>query len=325
MKTSLFTLFVLTSTLCFGQVKKNGFFKNWEIAFSHSFEFDNSTDGDIDSLAQTIYKQLPSSSLGMEDFKYSSKNPIRYNYLFYWMDCFPGMDLVKPGYNTFSFEFAKHLTELDNRLSLSFDLNMRTAGQNYNHLISNTIYFTDLNSYDSLLYHDEEGVLSDTLVLIPTVYNVRFNIPTSRFAVGIGTKFRIAGELDSKWRVFVSANYRRMISNNQTLNAHVFTNNYNGPHDVEYQFEMPTEWQTSSYYIEHLNAFERRTPTVFIKDQKTKVNSVWFGMNIERRLWNERINWGLRMQLGNTTYKYNNTSVVKSQTGRIGGYFSYKL
>ncbi|MFY0644888.1 MAG: hypothetical protein JXR19_10515 [Bacteroidia bacterium] len=326
MKTYLLSIFLLFSSSSFAQDKFENFFSNLELSFSHSFEYDNAVNGNSDRFAQIAHNNLPngSSDLGLDDYTMEDENPlsrfqdvgIHYCGGVYYFN----PELI-PDYNAYNLGISKSLELTDNVLSFGIDIGYRKSTDKQSSINSATLIFVNYNQMDSLVYQDYAEELEDTMVLVPAVSFASFSLPTTMISVGLSTKIRLIGNNDSKWRLFFSASYRRMTATNHTTYANVWPQYYY----FQYDRDLPENWQNTYYRINHVNQTSRIFQQFELTGNKFAINSFLFGINLERQLFSEDVNWGIRCQFGTNTYVLNKQAIDTEQAGRIGGYLAFKI
>ena len=327
MKTLLFFSLICLTILAQAQQGNQGFFKNLEMSFSHSFEYDEVMLGRSNNYAEIALKGLPNGKqdLGLAEHQQMDEDPLE-EYRFDYDYCGGVIGLIgmfamlEPSFNSYSLELSKPIISTDDRLSYSLELGYRSAINQFQ-LHSESLYFVADNYQDSFLYQDKNGMLEDTLVILPSVSYASFSMPVNMFSIGIGTKLCLLGNAQSKWRLFFSASFRRMFSSNLTLKSHV------GQYSIDYHnyYRMPRAWWETNYTVTKINStYGPRTQLEF-PENKLSSNSYLFGFNVERQLWSECVNWGLRLQIGINSYKLNRQVIDTDLAGRLGGYLAFRL
>jgi len=333
LKTCFLTILTFLTTFSIAQTKGNRIFNNLELSFSHSIEFDQSLNSSNARFNQIALEGLPGgrADLGLNNYEQVDQNPVVFNYPFPMMDCMgAGIGVLftgfAPGHNNFNIEILKTLSAMDNRFSFGLDIGYRRSVGGNTKLRSQPLYFVNYNSMDSLLFSDNDNLLDDTLILVPAVSIANFSMPsTNMMSFGLSAKIRVLGKQNSKWRMYVSASYRRMFNLNKVITSVASQQTYTYSYGYSNNTRLSEKWQDSYYHIEHLNVSENRSKQFEFDGNSLALNSYLIGVNIERQLWSENVNWGLRFQCGGSTYLVNNKRLLNNDIARIGGYLAFML
>ena len=328
MKPSFLTIVLFLSYTASAQTKGYGFFSGLQISISHSFEYDQLLYASSEELTEYGLSQISGHEEQLGLSGYQNTEELLINYWGYpeSMNCMGfGIMLseLSPDYHNFNIELLKTLPFVDNLFTVGFELGFRMPASATAQFDAERLSFVNYNNPDSLLIQDIEDPNRDTLLLFPAVSFVNFGMQANMLTIGFNLNVMAAETANKRWRLYLNTSYRAMYSQSKSINVST------SPQQYYYDFytnEFPdSNWMNTYYSTTHLNATDRQFTSYAIQSKPLRGHSVLVGLGIERSMFSDHANWGVKFQFGSNSYYLDHEQIFESAGVRFGGYLAFKL